>query len=198
MNQHKIALRAAKKANKTRSQRARERAIKSLEQYALTIGDTIYEILACWLCGALLVAYLATWFMGCRFVPPDEKLSKTPLSIQSILTLTFVAALAFYFIRAQNPANRMLYFANGATVGVLASVSMWSVFQPRVWKKVVPPLLAVAAVIFLDLVLGGMLSAWRGTVSDRAEYVVRFAGGLVVSPTLTAIVLQKAGYRLAH
>ena len=146
----------------------------------------------------MLVAYLATWFTGYRLVPPGEKLSKTPLSIQSIFVLTFVAALAFYFIRARNPANRVLYFANGATVGVLASVSIWSAFQTSVWKRILVPLVAIAAVICLDVGVGGLLAAWQGTVFERVDYVVRFAGGLVVSPILTALVLQKAGYQLTR
>lgn len=170
--------------------------IKSAYRY--NSRDTLYEILLCWVCGALLVAYFATWFTGYRLIPPGESLSKTPLSIQSILVLTFVAALAFYFIRAQNPSSRTLYFVNGMTVGVLACTTVWAIFQKQLWKKAVVPVLAVATVIALDLVFGRMLSAWKGDLLDRANYVVRFACGLVVSPLATAIVLQRAGYRLAR
>ena len=118
--------------------------------------------------------------------------------MRSIFILTIFSALVCLYIRGTNWQNRISYFTNGATLGLVASAAAYGVFSTGKWtRRIGIPLASVTAIVVIDITVGGVTYMWQGPVLDRLGYVSMFALCLGISPLLSFVLLKQLGYRLS-
>ena len=165
-------------------------------QYANHL-DSTPTILLCWLVGATVSAFAVHWFFGMRLVPPDLSSERKPLSLRSIFLLIILAALVSTFIRGPNWQNRISYFTNGATLGLVASVVAYSIFSTAKWtSRLAVPLATMSLIVVCDLTVGRLTNMWSGNLFNRLAYVGVFVTTLGISPAVSFFYLKQLGYRM--